>query len=95
LSPGDIEIYGNFSGEWVWVKDNWFPTWHADMDGHELRIEESNLNTVLIKSENGSMIHLTHRMFWYESWLSAVSILVLLLVFAALYFRGNSKVEAN
>ena len=81
VSPGELNIYGNFTGEWIVVKDHYFPTWHAEMDGKELRIEESNLGTLLIKTEKGEKIHLFHKPFWYERPIALVSFGALLLAF--------------
>jgi hypothetical protein len=85
ISDGEMEIYGNFTGGWIVVKDHYFPTWHAYMDGKELELRESNLGTLLIKTGLGNTIYLAHRHPWYEQVLSIVAILGILGMFALLH----------
>jgi hypothetical protein len=94
LSHGEYELTGNFTGEWIVVKDHYFPTWRAEMDGKLLRIEESNLGTLMIKTEQGSRIHLYHEPYWFEKLLSAVSVIFILSCFILLsYFDRFEKRE--
>lgn len=80
---GEIEIYGEFDGGWIVVKDHYYPTWRAYMNGKELRIEESNLGTMLIKTEKGNKISMTHKQYAYEP---VLSVLALITLFAVMLF---------
>jgi hypothetical protein len=86
---GDMDVYGNFSGEWIVVKDHYFPTWRAEMNGKQLRIEESNLGTLLIKTEPGSKIHLYHEPYWFERPLSAAAIIFILVCFVLVSYSDR------
>ncbi|MBW2970694.1 hypothetical protein KY320_00885, partial [Candidatus Woesearchaeota archaeon] len=96
-SPGEIHINGNFEGEWIVVKDHYFPTWHAYMGTEELRIEESNLGTLLIKSHAGNEIILKHKPYPFEPLLSIVALIALIVSFllpARLSSRPSGKKES-
>ena len=87
--PGAFELTGNFSGEWITLKDHYFPTWVAEENGKRLRIEESNLGTLLIKTEPGSVIRLYHEPFLYERLLSIVSMASIIAIFVIAFLLGK------
>jgi hypothetical protein len=89
LRHGEYELTGNFSGGWIVFKDHYFPTWRAEMDGKQLRIEESNLGTLLIKTEPGAKIRLYHEPFWFERLLSAIAIIFILACFILLPYSDR------
>jgi hypothetical protein len=92
---GDFEITGDFSGEWIVVKDHYFPTWVAEENGKRLRIEESNLGTLLIKTEPGSSMHLYHRPFWYEPPLAVLAIFYIFVVFILAYAISRKETHEH
>ncbi len=87
VEPGHMEIYGLFKGEWVLVKDHYFPTWHAYQDGKELEIQESNLGILLIKSESGNTITLKHERYGFQKVLAVLPLIMILMIFTPLKDR--------
>lgn len=88
-SQDHLVIFGPFAGEWIIVKDHYFPRWHAYMNDEELIIKESNLGTMLIKTKSGQRIDLINQPFSYELILGFVATLVLIVVLVYPTFAQN------
>ncbi len=62
-----LEIQGPFNeNSWIVVKEHYYKRWHAFLDGKEIPIYRSNLNTLLLHVDKGNRIVLEHSLFWYE-----------------------------
>ncbi len=65
-----------FAGDWVSVNEAYFPRWHAYQEGIEIPVYQSDMKTVLIRSEGSGKIELVYRHFVWEKALAALSFFV-------------------
>lgn len=78
-SPERIKIGGPFrEGEWVHVKQRYFPTWHAYMQSGELDVYPTVLGSTLIRTGEGGVIWMVNQPFTYQRLLHAFAVLGLL-----------------
>ena len=81
INNDHIQLNGEFKQEWIVVKDTYYKRWHAYMNGEELEIKESNLGTMLIKTNPGNQIDLINKPFAYELLFGAIGTALLLAIF--------------
>jgi hypothetical protein len=78
----EMKIYGDFSdGDWIIIKQDYFPRFHAYENGKELEIKEQNLGMILIKATKGNEIIYKYESFRFEIILAIMSSFVVLLIF--------------
>ena len=76
-----IAVTGSLNeGDWVILKDHYYPGWKAYMDGKEIQLYKSNYLTMLVQTKAGSRIDFIHELLPYEK---------ALIIFAILFIAGS------
>lgn len=72
-NPGKIVITSPES-KYLFVKEEYFPNWHAYQDGVEILITKSDIGLMVVESKNKQDINLVYELSWWEKLLSFLSI---------------------
>lgn len=89
--PEKVSIESDFkSGQWILVKQHYFPRWRAWIGGKEVEVHETVNGMMAVEAADGRLLEMVNKPFTYEIILSLLSAAAIPLFFIKSYIKTKN-----